>query len=75
MNEFQRRIGVGEPCRSFGRLAGTTRNRPIGADDGPMRGRKVGHNTDHWDGRVDATVQAPAIRTSLPLPAPKGHTP
>ena len=75
MNDFQRRIGVGEPCRTFGRLTGTTRQRPVVADDGPMRGRTVGHQTDHWDGRVDATVKAPAIRTTLPVPPPKGNTP
>ena len=57
MNEFQRRIGVGEPSRAFSRLAGTPPRRPGGMGRGAARGKVGGFHTDHWDGRTDATVR------------------
>ncbi len=65
MNEFQRRIGVGEPSRAFSRLAGTTRRRPVVMDDGPARGKVGGFHTDHWDGRVDATVRPQHVHHTI----------
>lgn len=64
-NDFQRRIGVGETVRAFGRLHGTTRQRPVVADDGPSRGSVTGFHTDHWDGRVDATVIPDVVHHSI----------
>lgn len=59
MNEFQQRIGVGQRCVALGRTA-DTRTRSIVAEEGPRRGREVGTETDHKNGRVDATVFAPS---------------
>lgn len=56
LNEFQRRIGVGEPSRIMLRRRGTHRVSPVFRDDGPLRGTQGGTQTEHWDGRVDATV-------------------
>lgn len=56
-NEFQQRIGVGERQHLYGRHVGTIRHRPVVADDGPLRGHVVGSQTDHWSGRVDATIK------------------
>ena len=48
---------VGKPQR------GTTRTTPVVDDD---TGRRVGHHTEHWSGRVDAT--ATGVR-AVPNPA------
>lgn len=61
MNEFQRRIGVGEQHYGLARLAGTTKRTPVIADDGPLRGQTVGERTEHDTGRVDARADAAAI--------------
>ncbi len=63
MNEFQQRIGVGAPCYAIGRT-GPTRTRMVVADEGPRAGKKVGTQTDHKDGRVDASVFAPSIQVT-----------
>lgn len=34
---------------------------PVVGDDGPRAGRTVGRHDEHWDGRRDATVYAPAM--------------
>ena len=47
MNEFQRRIGVGEPSRAFSRLAGTTRRRPVVMDD--KNSRPTANNLSNAD--------------------------
>jgi len=67
-SDFQRRLGVGERQRLYGRHVGTTRDRPVIADDGPSRGRSTGFHTDHWDGRVDATVRPETVRVSMRKP-------
>jgi hypothetical protein len=59
VNEFQQHIGVGQPSRAFSLRAGTQRTTTVTADDGPRRGRFVGHHVDHWDDRRDAIVYAP----------------
>lgn len=48
--------------RAGGRRADPTRAVPVIADDGPRRGEAVGHHTEHWDDRQDATVKAPLVR-------------
>jgi hypothetical protein len=35
---------------------------PVLGEEGPRRGKKVGKNQVHWDGRQDATVFAPALK-------------
>lgn len=57
MNEFQERVGVGQRQSRYHAHAGTTRERPVVSDDGPLRGKVVGSQTDHWSGRVDATIK------------------
>lgn len=42
--------------------ADPTRVHPVVSDDGPRRGRVVGHHTEHWDGRQDATVRPAVMR-------------
>ncbi len=64
MNEFQRRIGVGERQNCYGRHAGKTNTQPVVSDDGPLRGREVGSRTEHWSGRVDAQVKAASIHVN-----------
>jgi hypothetical protein len=70
VNEFQKRIGVGEPCRAFGKLAGTTRTRPVVTEEGPTRGTVGGAHIDHWDGRVDAVVSPATVKASIPTTKP-----
>lgn len=43
---------------SFSRLKGSTRKRVV-VDD--STGQPVGYHTDHWSGRVDATVTRPQV--------------
>ena len=62
MNEFQDRIGVGQPSRAFGRLAGTSKDTLVRRHD---TGEVGGKQTEHWDGRVDATIVAPTIIENL----------
>lgn len=64
-SEWQRRIGVGEPCTAFTTAKGRSpRRRPVVAEEGPHRGTVAGTQTDHPDGRLDAHVYAPcATRT------------
>ena len=64
-SEFQERIGVGERQHLFGRHAGTTRTRPVINDDGSSRGQAGGTHTDHWDGRMDATVKPNTLRAQV----------
>lgn len=64
MNEFQRRIGVGARSHAFISHQGGTRRRPVIVEEGARRGTVGGFHTDHWDGRVDATVHAPSIITT-----------
>ena len=58
MNDFQRRIGVGETHYGLART-GPTRKRKIIAEEGPHRGTVGGVQTDHSDGRLDAHVFPP----------------
>lgn len=67
MNEWQRRIGVGEPSRAFLTKAGTSRRRLITTEEGPTRGKVGGAEIDHWDGRVDAVVRPETIRASMSM--------
>lgn len=71
MNDFQRRIGVGLRQHHYGRHVGTTNATPVTADDGPLRGHEVGHHTEHWDGRVDATVTSAVAHINPNLTARK----
>lgn len=64
LNEFQERIGVGEPSRAF-KVLGDTRNRKVLVDEGPRAGQLAGFQTDHSDGRMDATVFPPTPTTKL----------
>lgn len=59
-SEWQRRIGVGEPCSAFTTSKGRSpRRRKVITEEGPSRGTVGGFHTDHPDGRVDATVVNP----------------
>lgn len=60
-SEYQKHIGVGERTSIVLRRAGQTRRTDVLVEDGPRRGRVGGFHTEHWDGRVDATVLAPAV--------------
>lgn len=68
MNEFQRRIGVGEPSHAFTTAKGRSpRKRKVIAEEGPRKGQVGGFQTDHPDGRMDAHVFAPPMTaTALP---------
>ena len=60
LNDFQERIGVGEPSRAF-KTHGDTRRRKVLVEEGPRAGQLAGFQTDHSDGRMDATVMPPSI--------------
>lgn len=64
MNDFQARIGVGQPSRAFLARQGTSRRRPVVVEEGRRAGKVGGYHIDHWDGRVDATVLAPAVNVT-----------
>lgn len=58
-SDFQRRIGVGERQHRFGRHAGTARTSAVRNE---LTGGVAGSTTEHWSGRVDATVRPDAVR-------------
>ncbi len=60
-DDFKTRIGVGEPSHAFLTAKGTSRRRNVIVEEGARRGTVGGFHTDHWDGRVDATVHAPTV--------------
>lgn len=66
MNEFQKRIGVGETHYGLART-GPIRKREVIIERGPQRGQVGGFQTDHKDGRMDATVRVPAAQHVTPL--------
>lgn len=68
---WQERIGVGERCYGIGQRTGPTRDRTVYADDGPLRGQRVGTATDHADGRVDATATRMTLTVNPALTARK----
>lgn len=70
MNEWQERMGVGEPQRFFGRYAGGNKITKVIADDGPMRGQATGTQTEHWSGRVDATICPPPVAVKVAVKNP-----
>lgn len=55
---WQTRIGVGERQVRYGVLAGTVKDIPVFRED---NGQLGGKQTEHWDGRVDATIIAPTL--------------
>jgi hypothetical protein len=55
MNEFQKKIGVGETHYGLART-GPTRKRKVIAEEGTRKGKTAAIQTDHADGRVDAQV-------------------
>jgi hypothetical protein len=62
MNEFQRRVGVGERSRIALRHAGTSKTSPVIREEGRTRGSVAGSTTEHWDGRVDAAATPETVR-------------
>lgn len=65
MNEFQKRIGVGEPSRISLKMQGGARTRTIVREEGRTRGTVGGTTTEHWDGRVDATATPETVRATV----------
>src|SRR5688572_27287975 len=59
--EFQKKIGVGERQYRFGKHSGTNNVKPVVIEEGSRAGKVGGYQTEHWSGRVDATVLAPSI--------------
>lgn len=66
MNEFQKRIGVGETNYALQRT-GPTRDRTVIADEGPRKGRVAAIETDHKSGRQDARVFVDTVRKTINL--------
>lgn len=62
MNEFQRRIGVGERSRIGLKHQGGTKTTQVVREEGSTRGSVAGTTTEHWDGRRDSTVLAPTVK-------------
>lgn len=70
-SEWQRRIGVGEPCTAFTTAKGRSpRRRNVVREEGPGAGEVGGYQTDHPDGRMDAHVFPPTatLRGSTSTP-------
>lgn len=57
-SKWQDKIGVGEKQHLFGRHVGTSKDIPAYRED---NGKIGGKHTEHWDGRVDATIIAPTL--------------
>lgn len=66
MNEFQRRVGVGQPHYGLART-GPTRERKVVAEEGPRKGKTAAIQTDHADGRVDAQVFVDTVKRKFSL--------
>lgn len=66
MNEFQKRIGVGQTHYGLGRT-GSTRKRKVIAEEGPRKGKVAAVQTDHGDGRVDAQVFVDPVKRTISL--------
>lgn len=64
MNEFQARIGVGQPFYGIGRTAPTRAHR-ITAEEGPRKGKLAGIQTEHKSGRVDAQVFVDTVKRTI----------
>lgn len=64
MNEFQKRIGVGEDHPGLART-GKTRQRKVVAEEGTRKGKTAAIQTDHADGRVDAQVFVDTIKRKV----------
>jgi hypothetical protein len=65
-SEFAERIGVGEPSYAFTTAKGRSpRKRKVIAEEGPRKGKVGGYQTDHPDGRMDATVFAPPATAGI----------
>jgi hypothetical protein len=64
VNEFQERIGVGQPHHGLQRT-GPTRERRVIAEEGPRKGKTAAIQTDHADGRVDARVIVDSVNRSV----------
>lgn len=60
--EWKIHIGVGQQQYKFGVLAGTDKETLVRRED---NGKIGGKQTEHWDGRVDATIIAPTIIKNL----------
>lgn len=67
-DEWKDRIGVGTTNYALQRT-GPTRVRPVVTEEGPTRGTVGGVQTDHADGRVDATIHAPCVTITPKLEA------
>lgn len=65
MNEFQKRIGVGEKSYAFLRHKGTSRTTAVIREEGRTRGQVGGSQTEHWDGRVDATATPEPVEVTM----------
>lgn len=61
MNDWQKRMGVGERQPRGVHNPKATHTARVVADDGPLRGRNVGSTVEHLSGRVDATVSAATV--------------
>jgi len=66
MNEFQKRIGVGQPHYGLGRT-GPTRKKVIIAEEGERKGKVSAVQTEHSSGRVDARVFVDTIHRKVSL--------
>lgn len=69
-NEFQERIGVGQTHYGLART-GPTRERKVIDEEGPNRGRTAAIQTDHADGRIDATVFPEPVRVRMSMSQPR----
>jgi hypothetical protein len=64
LNDFQKRIGVGEPSRIVLRRQGTTKSTTVIHEEGRARGSVGGKLVEHWDGRVDAVAAPQPVRAT-----------
>ena len=63
-NEFQKRIGVGQPFYGIA-MTGQARTKKIIAEEGERKGRTAAVITEHGDGRSDANVMVDPVKKTL----------
>jgi hypothetical protein len=65
-NEFQKRIGVGEPFYGIA-MTGQTRRVKVVAEEGDRKGKTAAVLVQHGDGRQDASVMVDSVRRTYSI--------
>jgi len=66
MNEFQERIGVGQPFYGIA-ITGQVRTKKVIAEEGSRKGMTAAVLTEHGDGRQDASVHVDTVKRTYSM--------